>query len=107
MPAKKLVPVNSSTLALFNQKRKYGRFGNNSKPTTVNTVKTTYKTKSPNFTNKAPMAPLPSNVLQKRTHNTAFGKPGNLSSGNRMVVNNELKRARHGDFEQSEKTLFK
>ena len=53
------------------------------------------------------MAPLPSNVLQKRTHNTAFGKPGNLSGGNRMVVNNELKRARHGDFEQSEKTLFK
>ena len=77
MPAQKKVPVQASTMALFNQKRKYGRFGNNLKPATVNTVKTAYKTKSPNFTNKAPMAPLPSNVLKKRTHNNAFGKPGN------------------------------
>ena len=107
MPAQKMVPVKSSTLALFNQKRKYGRFGNNSKPTTVNTVKTAYKTKSSNFTNKAPMAPQPSNVLQRRTHNDAFGKQGNQSNVNRMVVNKESKRPRHGDFEQSEKTLFK
>jgi hypothetical protein len=57
MPAQKLVPVMPSTMALFNQKRKYGRFGNNSKPTTVNSVKTAYKIKSPNFMNKAPMAP--------------------------------------------------